>query len=96
MITLNSIFNFLPIVLAVIAAIMCTRRFHEDRRKHDRATMAMAVVSCMLLVLAQTSWWTTYIIEGNLMGTWFANTVWTIFNTLVMSTFILISYRPKK
>ena len=93
---LNLVFNILPIGLAIVSAIMCTRRFHEDRRRHDRIVMASAVVCSILLILAQTSWWTSYAIEGYLQGTWFANVIWALFNILVTVTFIMFAYRPKK
>jgi len=88
---LNYILQILPIGLAIIAVISCSIRFHKDRRKHDRLAMLLSVVSSILLIVAQTSWWVTYAIEGNLMGTVFANHVWTVFNSLIMVCLIMFA-----
>ncbi len=85
------IFEILPIILAVIASISCAIRFSRDRRVHDRLAMLIAIISSILMIVAQTSWWVTYAIDGNLMGTTFANGVWTVFNSLSMLCLILFA-----
>jgi len=93
--TLNYFFQLLPVILACIAAVACSMRFARDRRKHDRVAMFIAALSSVLLVIAQTSWWSSYILQGSLKGTEFANFLWTIFNTLTMVSFILIA-QPRR
>ena len=88
----NYFFQIVPIFLAVIASISCSIRFARDRRKQDRLAMLVAVVCSILMIVAQTSWWVTYAIEGNLLGTVFANNIWTIFNSLIMICLILIAH----
>jgi len=90
---LNYLFQLLPIVLAIIAAISCSYRYTQDRRKYDRWAMLLAVLSSILLIVAQTSWWATYILNNSLQGTELANFIWTAFNSLVMICLIMIS-RP--
>ena len=85
-------FQLLPIILAVIAGVSCSIRFARDRRKHDRWAMVLAVISSVLLIVAQTSWWATYVLDGNLLGTVFANNVWTVFNSLVMICLIMMAH----
>ena len=92
---IQHMFQLLPVFLALIAAVVCSRHFATHRRRRDRTAMALAVSASVLLVVAQTSWWTTYLIQGDLLGTWFANMIWTIFNTVVMVVFILIAL-PRK
>lgn len=93
---IQHVFQLLPVALACISAILCAYRVTGERRRSDRLAMTVAVLCSLLLVVAQTSWWSTYLIEGNLLGTVFANSVWTIFNTLVMVTFIILAYpRPR-
>ncbi len=88
---LKYIFELLPVMLAFAAAISCSVRFTVERRKDYRVAMIIAAVCAILLVVAQTSWWVSYAINGNLQGTVFANTIWTIFNSLTMVTFIMVS-----
>ena len=89
---LNYIFQILPILLAVVAILACSYRASKDRRKTDRAAMFMSMLASAMLIIAQTSWWVTYAIQGDLLGTDFANTIWTIFNSLVMFIFILTAH----
>jgi len=91
MLYLHYFFQLLPVMLAIVAAIVCSVRFTRDRRRHDKLTMLLATVSSVLLIIAQTSWWTTYLISNSLQGTVFANTLWTVFNSTSMVTLILIS-----
>ena len=86
---LQHFFQILPIILACTAAVVCSIRYSSDRRKSDRTTMLLSVLSSVLLIVAQTSWWATYLIENSLQGTVFANYIWTVFNSLVMLTFII-------
>lgn len=93
---INYFFQLSPVILAIIAAISCSYRFAKDRRKHDRLAMLLSVVSSLLLIVAQTSWWVTYAIEGNLLGTVFANNIWTVFNSLIMICLILFAQPWRK
>jgi hypothetical protein len=93
---MQHLFQILPIVLACVAAVACSVRFGRGRRHHDRLAMALATLSSVLLIVAQTSWWTTYLIEHSLQGTEFANAIWTIFNSTTMVTFILMAQPWRK
>jgi len=89
---LHHLFQILPIVLAFVAAISCSISFARDRRTQDKVGMVIACLSSVLLIVAQTSWWTTYLIEHSLQGTVFANTIWTVFNSTTMIAFILLAH----
>lgn len=88
---MRHLFELSPILLALIASVVCSLRYQRDRRKHDRAAMILATVACVTLLIAQSSWWASTA-AGNLVGTDFSNILWTIFNNLVMLTFILIAW----
>jgi len=90
---LNYFFQIVPIILGVIAVLACSYRATKDRRRSDRIAMLLSMVASLIMIVAQTSWWVTYAIEGNLLGTVFANHLWTVFNSLVMIIFI-ISAQP--
>jgi hypothetical protein len=65
------------------------------RRLRDKIINAMSIGSAVLLIVAQTSWYTTSVILNRLEDTVYINTVWTVFNSLVMVLIILISL-PRK
>jgi hypothetical protein len=53
--------------------------------------MLFGCFSAVVLVVAQSSWWVSYAILGQLEATWFANVMWTVFNSMSMTTLILMS-----
>lgn len=85
------IFEIFPIILAFIAIYSCSRRFYETRRRTDKITLILAIVSSILMIIAQSTWLWQYFVIGDLMGTWIANTIWTVFNGTVMVCFIYMS-----
>ena len=90
---LKSMFELLPVALAVLVIASCALRFQAV--PEGRLTMGLAMLAATLLIVAQTSWWTSSVLSGDFKGTWFANAIWTIFNTLVMLVFLLMSRRRK-
>lgn len=88
-------FEILPIVLAIISAILCSIKYSSYRRQDDKVIMILAVFCSILLIIAQTSWWTSYIIENSLEGTRFANATWTVFNNVTMIIFISLAIKRK-
>lgn len=87
------ILQALPVVLAVIAAVKCAIHYTSIRRAQDRRVVGLAIISSLLLVIAQTSWFVSSVIQHDLEGTWFAAWIWNIFNTLTMAIFILLASR---
>ena len=88
---MHHILEALPIVLAIYAAIICARQYVLDRRKHHRRVLLLGVLNSLILIVAQTSWYVTYVINGNLVGTWFADQLWTVFNSTTMIAYILLA-----
>lgn len=87
----SHLLELLPVFLALLAAVMCSARYKVVKNKADKAVLALGVASACLLIVAQTSWWGTYILTGDLKGTVWANHIWTLFNSLTMLAFIVFS-----
>ena len=82
------VFEALPVLLAIFAAVFCSRKYTQERRHRDKVGLIGAVIASILLAIAQTSWWVASLVEKRLEDTIFANYVWTVFNTIVMLVFI--------
>ena len=82
------LFEALPVLLAIVSAVFCSRKYTQERRYRDRFGLIGAVIASILLTIAQTSWWVAVLIEKRLEDTILANYVWTVFNTIVMLVFI--------
>lgn len=90
------LFELFPIVLAVIAIITSSIMYGRVRRKSDKIRSILSILCSILLILAQSSWYTAAVVMGKLEDTWFANQIWTIFNTLVMVLIITQSLPRRK
>ena len=87
--------EILPIILAMLAIVVCSRAALTSRRSSERIGAVAAVVCAVLMIVAQVSWSWTVFIKGDIQGTDVANFVWTMFNTGVMATF-LYTYGPRR
>jgi Na+/melibiose symporter-like transporter len=90
------IIDLLPVLLAIVAIFFLSKRFNTDRRKSGRFVYFMATVCAIIMIVAQLSWWASSVLQEDFMGATFANILWTLFNSLTMITFILMSYPRKK
>ena len=90
----RAFFEAIPVILAIVAIFTCGNHAITTRRIHDRQTHIAMVVAAVLLICAQ-SCWTYTVLHGMTFGTFIADVIWTIFNTLVMVTFILSTRRTK-
>ena len=88
---IQHIFELLPVALAIIAAISCAKSFGNAKTRPLRCALGLGVVCSVLLVVAQSSWWGSFMLQHSLEGTTFANGVWTVFNSLTMVAFIVLS-----
>lgn len=88
MIILKAVFEAIPVSLAFIALVMCLHSLHKPRRANDRFVLAVSALASALMLIAQSSWWATSVLGDATQGQWWANVIWTIFNTLTMVTFI--------
>lgn len=85
----KAIFEAIPVALAFIALVMCLHTLHKPRRRNDRFVLSISAVASLLMLVAQSSWWATSVLGAASDGQWWANALWTIFNTLVMVVFII-------
>lgn len=87
---LPHVFEFVPIIMAFITLLACGFRANNTTHHPARTLMLLGVVCSLILLITQTSWWVTHVIEGGTSGDGPAviNYLWTIFNTLVMSSFL--------
>ena len=86
------IFDLLPVGLAVIAIVLMSKRYDKARRYRDKAVLFLSVIAASVMIVAQLSWWSTYVLKSEMFDFGFANILWTIFNSLVMIVFIIMSY----
>ncbi len=88
---LHIIFEFIPVILAVIAIPSLLSTLRRGRRK---VIVLPALLACILLIIAQTGWIQALLSHNTLAMTMF-DKLWTIFNSLVMTTFILWSRQSR-
>ncbi len=84
---LELLFEFVPVILAIVAIPTLLRSLQYGRR---RLPVLLAVASCILLIIAQTGWIQAYL-SNSVMAMTLFDKVWTIFNSLVMLNFIVWS-----
>lgn len=84
-----SILEIIPIILAFAAIYVSANATMTARRSTDRIRAGLSVVAAVLLIVAQTSWYVTSVILGQMEDTSFANHIWSVFNILVMLIIIL-------
>lgn len=89
--SLNYIIESIPVCLAIYSAVLCAHRYAQDRRRAYRQVLLLGVICSLLLIIAQTSWIISALVNSSLTGTWFANSIWTFFNSLTMLAFILLA-----
>lgn len=89
--SLNYIIESIPVCLAIYSAVLCAHRYTQDRRQSYRQVLLLGTICSLLLIIAQTSWIISAIVNSSLTGTWFANYVWSFFNSLTMLAFILLA-----
>lgn len=86
--TLAHLFELLPVALALAAAVTCSVSYKSAKERRTRLVLGLGIVCAALLILAQTSWWGSFVLTGKLEGTVWANWLWTVFNCTVMVAFI--------
>ena len=89
--SLNYIIESIPVCLAIYSAVLCAHRYATDRRRTYRQVLLLGVICSFLLIIAQTSWIISSLVDSSLSGTWFANHVWSFFNSLTMLAFIILA-----
>lgn len=88
----NTIIEFIPIGLSMVAIYFASGNHDQFHTTREKVVNVLGVIAAIILVVAQSSWYVSAVIEGNLKGTWFANQLWTIFNSLVMIMIIITTF----
>ena len=81
--------ELLPIILGIVAIIINSLSVMRYRRKSDRIRAVLSIISSILLIIAQTSWYVSNTIMGLPYDILWADNIWTVFNALVMIIFIV-------
>lgn len=77
-------FEFVPVILAIVAIQSLLTSVYYGRR----AVMVVPpVFACILLIVAQSGW-TQAMLSSNTLALTVFDTMWTLYNTLVMVIFI--------
>lgn len=92
---MSHLFELFPVVLAILVLFQCNSAYLNARRSSDRFIIILVSICSGLLIIAQLSWWSASILQGKLEDTWFANQIWTVFNSITMLVFLLMLKRPK-
>ena len=85
------IFEFIPVVLAIIAIPNLLSTLRQGRSKN---LVLSALAACVILIIAQTGWIQAQLSQNTLAWTLF-DKLWTVFNILVMYIFIIWSSRAR-
>lgn len=85
---MQNIFEAIPIVLAIIATMFNAERYTALKDNGERLEVILATLACVLLIVAQTSWWVA-VMTGTMEELWWANIVWSTFNTVTMISYIV-------
>jgi hypothetical protein len=88
------IFELMPIFFAALAFVHCSLQLSGQPTFKDKVIFTLACINATLLIVTQISWsWTVYV--GDTVGTLMANYTWTIFNTSVMISYLLMASKDK-
>lgn len=90
-IDIYAIIEFIPIFLALIVLIYT---YTETKREKWNTLTTFIAVNAFILIFVQLSWAAT-VSMGFTLGTVFANYTWTVFNSLVMISYILFIAKAK-
>ena len=84
--------EILPVVLAIVAIPLLIKSATLGREK---LIVGPAIVACVLLIVAQTGWIES-MRHGNMVMQGFFDLIWSVFNTIVMGTFIIGAIRTRR
>ena len=95
---LPHVFEFIPIIMALAALLACGFRANKTPNPAARNLMLIGVVCSILLLITQTSWWVTHVIEGGTSDDEpkFISFLWTVFHSIVMLAFLYAALRREK
>lgn len=83
---MTTILNFIPIVLACIAAYLGTIRYSRERRSQDKLAIIFASIGAFGYIIAQTIQWLVMPPAETIIEQ-FSITLWWIINVCMMVSF---------
>lgn len=81
-------FEAIPVAIAFFTVILGTFKALTLTEPETQKSSWLFVLSAVLLIFAQSSWSWTLFVKNDILGTDFANVIWTVFNTVVMISMV--------
>lgn len=86
----------LPLMAALVSLMLVGKTLVLSHNRHVQVLCVMALCCTMTMMVAQVSWAWTYLIQGEQIGTEFADILWSLFNFWTMVTFAYAAHRGSK
>jgi hypothetical protein len=83
-----------PIIIAVFATLTSSLNYIRANRAgktYTRMIAMLSMVSCIMMIVAQSSWYVLVVVMNSLEDSVYSNYLWTVFNCLIMILIILIN-----
>lgn len=83
-----------PIVIAVFATLTSSQNYiraNKAGKRYTRMIAILSMVSCIMMIVAQSSWYVLVVVMNSLEDSVYSNYLWTVFNCLIMILIILIN-----
>lgn len=83
-----------PIVIAVFATLTSSLNYiraNKAGKRYTRMIAILSMVSCIMMIVAQSSWYVLVVVMNSLEDSVYSNYLWTVFNCLIMILIILIN-----
>jgi hypothetical protein len=87
------ILEIFPVLLALISAYTCAGALKRARRGRDKIVYAMGILSTLLLLIGQSTWWYTTLVANTDTIANVRDYVWVAFDIVVTTAFILLTSR---
>lgn len=87
-----------PIVIAVVATLISSFNYiraNKNGKRYTRMIAIISMISCIMMIVAQSSWYVLVVVMNSLEDSVYSNYLWTVFNCLIMILVILIN-KPNK
>ncbi len=92
----RAIYESLPLVAAMLCSMASVYRLAHTQCPRTRWAMAVALLCSVLMMVAQSSWAQTLIVNQGSVGSTLNNFVWTTEDTLSMLLFTFIALKVMK
>lgn len=89
------LFEGIPVFLALFAILFCAKKAAIASDMRETRINLLKMLAAVIMIVAQLHWTWTYLIQGHPLSTGWVDSLWTVFNALVMIIFILSASRKK-